>query len=792
MSRIVSPVTAAALVCALVPVLSERAAAQSSASAPRMPALARPVANPIVAAPGFRSAVRRGTRTTTGVPGPNYWQQSARYTITARLDVAAKRLEGTTHIGYRNASPDTLRQLVVQLIQNFHRDDSPRGRSAEITGGYTFTRVAAGGTSLSRSQGGQGGPGYRTSATNLYLVPPAPVAPRDSVVLDFEWSFRIPQKGAGERMGWNADDFFYLGYFYPQMAVYDDVVGWEADPFLGTAEFYAGFAEYDVTLDVPEGWLVQGTGRLVNEAEVLPDPVIQRLRQAEASDTVVHVLTEQDLGPGTATRPGSDGRLRWHFAADSVRDVAYSVTRSSLWDVVRTDVGDRNGDGRPEYARAEAIFRPAHGTWRKAARYAQQSIAHHSRYTGVPYPYSHATAVEGSGIIGGGMEFPMMTLIGGVDQGGDTSMYAVTSHELAHNWLPMIVSVDERRYGWMDEGTTSFNEEAAAADFFPGYSGESGQFDGYVGLARQGEEGALIRYSEALDNPGSYGVYAYSKPASLLISLRNLLGTDAFNRAYQGYLRTWAFRHPKPWDFFNYFNASTGQDLDWFWRTWYYETWILDQSVASVTAGRRGTDIVVRDLGDAPMPARLTIVLANGDTLRREIPVATWLGGTRTATVTVPRGQDVARVEIDALLQFPDAMRKNNLWAREADALPASLPPAVRNDMVRMRTPLLARGYRADGDLMSGPAGSRTTQVRTVTLQEGQRYAIQAVCDQDCVDLDLELLSPSGATLAQDVALDDTPHLEFTASAGGSYQLKVVMYSCRVDTCGWAAQVFRR
>jgi hypothetical protein len=754
-------------------------------------ALERPVANTVVPSPGYRRALINGTRTAQGVPGPNYWQQSAHYTIAARLDVAEKRLEGTTRILYRNASPDTLPRLVLQLIQNFHRDDVPRIRTGEITGGYAISRVAVGDQALEEVRSSSS-TGYRIRGTNLFIVPSAPVAPRDSVVLELAWSFTIPQVGAGGRMGWNSGDFFFLAYWHPQMAVYDDVVGWHTDPFLGQAEFYSGFAEYDVTLDVPEGWLVQGTGRLLNEREVLPDPVLRRLRQAELSDTVVHVITQEDFRAGSATRQSTDGRLRWHFVADSVRDVAYSITSASLWDAVRTEVGDGDGDGRPEYARAAAIYRPAHERWRQVARYAQHSIDFLSRHTGLPYPYPHATAVEGAGIIGGGMEYPMMTMIGGYDSRADSSMYAVTAHELAHNWFPMIVSIDERRRAWMDEGTTSFNDDAAAADFYPGYDAEPFEFAGYTRRANTGHEGALMRYSDHLDTPSHYGVHGYNKPASLLITLRGLLGAEMFFRAYRGYVRTWAFKHPKPWDFFNYFNAATGQDLSWFWRSWYYETWALDQSIASVTPRGGNTEIVVYDRGDAPMPARLTITLASGDTLRREIPVTTWLAGTRTATVTVPSGQPVARVEIDAQREFPDVMRKNNFWAQECDALPSSLPPSVRSDLIRNRAALLGQGYRPDGELLRASVGRGSTEYRSVTLEGSVRYAILGVCDDECYDIDLVLTDTADSTVAEDVQPDDTPVLEFTAPVTGRYRLKAVMFSCRANTCVWGTQIFRR
>lgn len=670
-----------AAVAVLPPLASAQAAHQAeprSAAARAQPAAAtpvfeRPIPYPVVPPAEFRRALERGTRTTTGAPGPSYWQQYARYRIAARLDVAAKRLEGTTRIAYLSNAPDTLRTLYLQVLQNFHTVEALRHQTAEITGGMQFTRVAVGGQTAQPGevrpmkvapQQRPPPPAYRVQGTTMALRPPQPLAPRDSIVLEFAWNFRIPQGGVGGRMGWNTDNLVFLAYWYPQMAVYDDVVGWQTDPFLGGGEFYAGFGDYDVQLDVPEGWLVSGTGQLLNASEVLPETIVQRLRQAEASDTVVHVLTADDFGPGKATRPSADGRVRWHFAADSVRDVVYAATSASEWDAVRTPVGDRDGDGRPDYARAEAIYRANQPLWRETARYAQQSIAFLSRYTGVPYPYSHATAVEGDGIMGGGMEYPMMTLIGGYARAAPRDMWGVTAHELAHEWVPMIVNTDERRYGWMDEGTTSFNEEQASRETYPGSGSDEQDFQGYVEFARTGQEGEMMRWSDFQYGGMQYGVASYAKPASVLETLRTLLGVEAFNRGYQTYLRTWRFKHPLPWDFFNAFNAAAGQDLGWFWRSWYYETWTLDQSVGGVTETSRGTEIVVRDLGDVPMPARLTITLASGDTLRREVPVTTWLGGARAATVTVPRGQVVRRVEIDAEKGFPDVDRRNNVWVR--------------------------------------------------------------------------------------------------------------------------------
>ncbi|MBW3628537.1 MAG: M1 family peptidase, partial [Gemmatimonadetes bacterium] len=389
-------------------------------------------------------------------------------------------------------------------------------------------------------------------------------------------------------------------------------------------------------------------------------PVLQRLRLAERSDTVVHVVTAADLSGATRAGPGQT--LRWTFRADSVRDVAYSVTRASVWDAARTAVGDRDGDGSTDFARVDAIYRPTAFRWAQAARYAQHSVRFLSQYTGFSYPWSHMTAVEGGGIIGGGMEYPMMTLIGDYSTAGESALYGVVVHEIAHMWVPMIVSTDERRYSWMDEGTTTFNENQARRDFFPGVDPLSSDRSGYIAAARGREEGEIMRRSDYHYPGAAYVVATYNKPALVLEALRGVLGEETFSRAYREFIARWAFRHPYPWDLWNTFENVSGRDLDWFWHSWYFETWILDQAVESVVSEGGGTRIVIEDRGKVPMPVLLSIRLASGEQLRREIPVESWLAGARSASITVP-GQ-VTQVEIDPELRFPDADRANNRWSR--------------------------------------------------------------------------------------------------------------------------------
>jgi aminopeptidase N len=616
------------------------------------------VPDPVRPVPEYREAVETGTRTEAGHPGEEYWQQWSEYRIRARLEPEDRTLEGRTRIDYHNRSPDTLRTLHLHLHQNLHAEGAMRNEPQEVTGGVRLDRVAVDGVEL--LEGAEERPAFDVRATILRLEAPEPVAPGETVQVDVDWAFRIPQSGAG-RMGWSDDDLFYLGYWYPQMAVYDDVVGWQTDPYLGRGEFYMGYGRYDVRLEVPEGWVVRATGRLQNPGAVFPDRIRERLARAGESDSVVHVLTREDFGPGSATRDAEDGWLTWHFAAENVRDFAFSATRGSLWDAARSPVGDRDGDGETDYTRVEALYRPEAGRWSEVWRYSQHSIDFLSRFTGHPYPWPHMTAVEGGGIIGGGMEYPMMTIMGDYEARGDSALYYVTAHELAHMWLPMLVGTDEKRYAWMDEGTITFLENQARKEFFPGRDHDVPDRRDYVRMARRGDEVPVMTWMD-YQYPMAGNVPNYDKPGTMLVALRHVLGDGTFREALTTFVNEWAYRHPYPWDLFRTFERVSGRDLGWFWRSWYLETWTLDHAVAAVEQGDGTATIRIEDQGWGVMPVPVAITLEDGTILERTVPVDPWLEGRTTAEITVDVSSPVTRVEIDREGDLPDVDRADNVW----------------------------------------------------------------------------------------------------------------------------------
>jgi hypothetical protein len=653
--------------CASMPDAADRSQ-QDPAASPTPPAPSevdarpdRPLPHPLTAADGFTPAVDAGTRTRTGEPGNAYWTQDVRYDLDATVLPQEKRVEATAVIEYTNNSPDALSRLFFELAQNLHAEGVERNTISEVTGGIQLRSVAINGTEVSEGQGMRqegNDPHYLVRNTTLLIAPTDPLASGESVTIEIEYSFTIPQAGASGRMGYDGDDLVFIAYWYPQMTVYDDVTGWMTDPFLGRAEFYADFGDYDIAITAPSEWIVQSTGALQNPGDVLTDDALPRYNRAVTSDEPVRIASPNER----VTATGDDGALTWRYRAERVRDVAFSLTKG-YWEAARTEAGDVDGDGTPDSTQIHTFWRESAPKWAEVTKYQQHAITYFAEYTGIAYPWPHMSAVEGGGIIGGGMEFPMITIMGDYNNRSARMLYAVTAHELAHMWVPMMVNTNERRYSWMDEGTTSFNENMARRDYFDDSDAIASDRQDYIDFVLRGGEAPIMRWSNYHYSGASFGIASYRKPATLLAALRGVLGDDTFNEAYRAFLADWQYRHPYPTDFFNTFERVSGRDLDWFWSSFYYETWTLDHAISSVTRRGDRLEVTVEDRGRAFMPVHLTVTMDDGDVVEGRIPVDVWLRGRTTATTTLNvDASAVQSVEIDAEQHFPDVDRTNNTW----------------------------------------------------------------------------------------------------------------------------------
>jgi len=418
-----------------------------------------------------------------------------------------------------------------------------------------------------------------------------------------------------------------------------------------------------VQITVPTDWTVMATGTLRNPADVFSEQTRSRYAQAATSDERVQVATLEDRANHAVTAQPDSGALRYRFEATNVRDFTWTTSNVQVWNATSALVPDRDGDGVEDRVAIHSFFRPDRAPlWEEQWLYGKQAIEFHSRETGVSYPWPHMTSVEGTDIIGGGMEFPMMTVIGPYREREPRNLFAVSVHEIGHMWTPMIIGSNETRYAWMDEGFASFLTNQAMPHYYPdAEDSDAGSRASYLATARDEAEGAMMTHGDYYEV--GYGTASYAKPATLLVTLRNLLGREVFEGAIRTYFQEWKFKHPVPWDFFSTIERAAGVDLDWFWSSWYYTTWTLDQAVGEVHQGPSGASITIEDRGFVPMPAIVRITTAAGESLEETIPVSHWLTGATTYEISLAASVgEITGVSVDPDDLFPDIDRDNNVW----------------------------------------------------------------------------------------------------------------------------------
>lgn len=608
----------------------------------------RAVPHPIPNPPGWGPAIEAGTRTADGHPGENYWTNHADYHIKAELDPETAMVSGRIEIDFRNNSDISIRRLRVHLRQNLHKEGMPRLRRVEITGGMQIDGLTVNGRERPSQRLGLGG-----TVMSVRLRPR--LAPGESVKIGMNFSFRVPEAGRAPRMGHEDNHVFYLGYWYPQVAVLDDVRGWVANQYLGRGEFYMGYGNYDLEFTAPDGWLVHATGELANPEEVLTEQTRERLARARDGRDVVRVFeTADEAAPGVGLIRSDAGKLTWKFRAENVRDVAVSVSDRYRWDATHAEVPD--GDSMRSVM-IHSVYEKNARFWNRAAVFARHTIEFNSKFL-FPYPWPHMTVCEG--IIGGGMEYPMMTIIGVTRS--ERSVQSVTAHELIHMWFPMIVGSDEKSFAWMDEGLTSATQPFTDRDFWRQDDVSNG-FGSYMMFAKRGRETEAMRPADQFPSQGPYGFASYQKTAAIMHQLRYMLGDDVYLKALREYIADWAFKHPYPQDLFNTFSRVAEQDLDWYFSAWFYETWKLDHAVESVVTEGDKTTVTVADTGRAPHPTVIAIEFEGGRETRTVVPVSHWLAGNSRWTLEID--ERPVRVRIDPDRRTLDVEKSNNTWVRE-------------------------------------------------------------------------------------------------------------------------------
>ncbi|MCS3655488.1 M1 family metallopeptidase [Salinibacter ruber] len=601
-------------------------------------------------------------RDADGSPGRAYWQNAADYQIDVALDTARKRVTGTETITYTNNAPEALERLWVQLEQNYFKTGS-RGNAAvpaDARFGGFFEEAGYDLSNLRLRRGGETTtPDTLVDGTRMRVSLDEPLASGDSLQLSFDFAYTLPKDGA-DRHGWmEMEDgtVYQFAQWYPRMYVYDDVHGWNPLPYLGQGEYYLEYGTFNVNITVPRNMIVGGTGRLQNPDDVLTETQRERLAEARQSREPVMIIDSTEVG-APSTRPDGTGRLTWRYEADRVRDFAWAASSAFIWDAARANAGDRTVLAQSLYPK-EGLGTDQNPGWERSTAYTQHSVEFYSDFV-APYPYPNAINVAGRVQ---GMEYPQIVFCDVNSRG--RSLFQVTDHEFGHTWFPMVVGSDERRWAWMDEGLNTFMNQYSALDFYGQGRVPPAKVMGGLSKYVTKQMGSpfgdqpIMTYADRIRDD-ALGFLAYLKPGYGLMVLReHVLGPERFDSAFKEYFDRWAYKHPKPADFFRTMEDVSGEDLDWFWRSWFYETDALDQAVDSVARGDT-TMVTVSQNEQLMLPVTVQLTYEDGSTEQRRIPAeAFYTRDTNTLRVT---DGPLQRIALDPNQILPDMNRGNNIW----------------------------------------------------------------------------------------------------------------------------------
>ncbi|UOQ98954.1 M1 family metallopeptidase [Hymenobacter sp. 5317J-9] len=590
----------------------------------------------------IQRAFQKGTRAMDGRPGPNYWQNRARYNITVQAAPPARDIRGRETITYFNNSPDTLRQVVLRIIQNIHKPGASRDGDASpdyLTSGVVIDTLLVGGQ-------------LKPMPANLGTAPgvrlPKPLAPHDSVKFAVAWHYPISVESGRE--GMIDPTTYFLAYFYPRIAVYDDYAGWDRLPFVDSKEFYNDFNDYTLRVQAPANYIVWATGTLQNPDQVLQKAAAKRLKQSMTSDKVIHVATAADLAKKSITN--QQAMNTWVWTAKDISDVTVGLSDHYVWDAASVVVdakAKRRASMQAAYADSTVDFRESV----KNGQFALGWFSDPKNWPGIPYPFPKMTAFQGFA----DMEYPMM--VNDSPQKDPKFAQFVQDHEIAHTYFPFYMGINESRYAYMDEGwattferliNTAENGAATADEFYKQF-----RVSRWINDRSTAEDLPIITPSSELR--AGYGNNAYGKPSLSYFALKDMLGDDLFKKSLHEYMARWHGKHPIPWDYFNSMSSASGQDLNWFFQNWFFTNNYIDLAVGAVN----GTTLTVQNIGGFAVPFDVVVEYADGSKATLHQSPAVWQANQRLATITLPKAAKTVALQGGI---FMDANEKDNTWAQ--------------------------------------------------------------------------------------------------------------------------------
>lgn len=590
-------------------------------------------------ATNLKATYDKGTRSMDGKPGANYWQNTANYDITVSFDPASRLLNGTQTITYFNNSPDTLKEIVFKLYPNIYKKGSPRLMKIDDEDASDGVKIEK----LSINNEEQQVEKLRIDATNM-SARIKPLSPHQQLRFEMKYSYTL-NKNSHIRTGQVDDGACFIAYFFPRIAVYDDIDGWNRNPYLGTQEFYNDFCNFKVNINLPGNYMAWATGDLKNCSDVYTAKYCDRINQASTNDGFVDIIDSTDLQNGNITKNAAGNS--WQFEANNVPDFVFAISNHYLWQSSSLVVDKATG----RRTRVDAVFNKEHKDYFHVVGDNRKTVEAMSyQFPKWPFPYSHETVFDGLDQ----MEYPMMVNDNPVEDRAES--IELTDHEVFHTMFPFYTGINETKYGWMDEGWATIGEWLISPMI------DSTLVDEYGMAAVNQTAGTevdlpIMTLTTQLTGASMF-INSYPKPALGYLYVKDMLGDELFYKGLHTYLRDWNSKHPMPYDFFNSMNTGSGKNMNWFWKKWFFDDGIPDLAITKVS----GKKITIESKGEKPVPIDLLVTFEDGSIEKIHRSIAVWEKGNKTVVVPASK-KNITKVVMGSTYNA-DKNKVDNVWQR--------------------------------------------------------------------------------------------------------------------------------
>ena len=594
-------------------------------------------------------AYNNGTRSMDGSPGKNYWQNGGKYNINVMVTPATKIVSGTEQIEYSNNSPDTLKNVAIRFVNNFHKPLAPRG-------GYTNPDVLT--TGLHIQSFSLDGETYNIDSKNWETVATVrlkkPILPHSSAQFTIGWDYPLSKQSGRE--GQIDSATFYVAYSYPRISVYDDYYGWDMIPHNGRQDFYNDFNDYQLSVKAPKDYVVWATGDLLNPDEVLQPAISDRLKASYTSDNVISIASLQEMMNHQVTKQNDWNT--WMFSAKHITDVCFALSNHYVWDAASVIVDPKTN----RRTSVQSAYNDTAVDFHSYTKWSQYSLHFFSNnWPGVPYPFSKMTSFQGFA----DMEYPMMINDGTTKNLKFAEM--VQDHEIAHTYFPFYMGINETRYAYMDEGWATTleyligQEEVGKANADSVY--KQFRIRRYINDATAEEDQPIITMSTQVSGSG-YGNNSYGKASLSYLALKDMLGDELFKKALHHYMDEWNGKHPIPWDYFNCMSTGSGENLNWFFNNWFFTNNYIDLKIESVKKQTGGYTVLVNNVGGFAIPFDVKVTYKDGSVNTFHQTPATWKQNQQEQSFRITTTKSIQSIKLDGGI-FMDYTPADNNWEEQ-------------------------------------------------------------------------------------------------------------------------------